>query len=349
MSTLLEADRLTKVFSRGVFRKTHNYAVRNLSLAIDEDEPTITVIAGESGSGKTTLAAMLLGFLKPTAGTIRYGGKDIHRLSGSDWKAFRRNVQPVFQDPFEVFNPIYRVDRILMQPARLYGLASSEDEARVLIEDALSQVGLRPAETLGRFPHQLSGGQRQRITVARAFLLKPKVLIADEPVSMIDASLRATVLESLRELKTELGVSIVYITHDLMTAFQIGDLIYVLYKGDVVEAGDAGDVIQSPAHPYTRLLMGSIPVPDPRVMWGADLPEQTSSDEQAIFDGTGCVFAPRCPDAMDTCTVKPPPHYASEPDRAVKCYLYDDAPMVDSNLPFGAKAGSRGNGAATIR
>ena len=338
MSNLLEADRLTKVFSRGVFKKSHNVAVRDLSLAIGEEEPSITVIAGESGSGKTTLASMLLGFLKPSHGAIRFRGNDIYQLKGADWRDFRRNVQPVFQDPFEVFNPVYRVDRILTQPAKLYGLAGSDDEARELIEEALRQVGLRPAETLGRFPHQLSGGQRQRITVARAFLLKPRVLIADEPVSMIDASLRATVLESLRELKTELGVSIVYITHDLMTAFQIGDAIYVLYKGDVVEAGDAEKVIQHPAHPYTRLLMGSIPVPDPRVQWGEDLPVTTSSDDASLASHRGCVFAPRCPDVHELCRQESPPHFASESGRAVKCFLYDDKPEVDNSRLMEATA-----------
>lgn len=340
MSLLLEADNLTKVFSRGVFRKTHNVAVRDLSLTIGEEEPTITVIAGESGSGKTTLASMLLGFQKPTGGSVRFRGRDINQLKGADWREFRRNVQPVFQDPFEVFNPVYRVDRILTQPAKLYGLASSDDEARELIEEALRQVGLRPAETLGRFPHQLSGGQRQRISVARAFLLKPRVLIADEPVSMIDASLRATVLESLRELKTELGVSIVYITHDLVTAFQIGDAIYVLYKGDVVEAGDAMKVIQAPAHPYTRMLMGSIPVPDPRVQWGADLPVMTTSDDAGLANPFGCVFAPRCPDVHGTCREVPPPHFASETGRAVKCFLYDDKPLVENIRLLDASASS---------
>lgn len=328
MSAILQADRVTKVFSRGVFRKAHNYAVRDLSLSIDEDQASITVIAGESGSGKTTLAAMLLGFLSPTNGSIRYRDADIRELKGEGWREFRRNVQPVFQDPFEVFNPVYRVDRILTQPAMLYGLARSKDEARHLVEEALTQVGLRPQETLGRFPHQLSGGQRQRITVARAFLLKPKVLIADEPVSMIDASLRATVLESLRELKDALGVSIVYITHDLMTAFQIGDSIYVLYRGDVVEAGEAEQVIQDPSHPYTKLLMGSIPVPDPRAEWGAGIPVPASSSDQIATGDRGCVFAPRCGDAMDRCNREVPPHYATEPGPAVKCFLYSDNRIV---------------------
>ena len=326
MSAVLEADRLTRVFSRGLFNKVENVAVNQISLQINDDDPSITVIAGESGSGKTTLASMLLGFMPPTSGVIRYRDRDIYSLKGSDWWEFRRNVQPIFQDPFEVFNPVYRVDRILTQPARLYNIASSDDEARELVEEALRQVGLRPAETLGRFPHQLSGGQRQRITVARAFLLKPKVIVADEPVSMIDASLRATVLESLRELKTELGISIIYITHDLTTAYQVGDTIYVLYKGSVVEAGNVESVVQAPSHPYTQLLMGSIPVPDPRVAWGENLALITSGDEREV-NVEGCAFAPRCPHAFDRCETDPP-HYRLEDDRAVKCFLHEDNPVT---------------------
>ena len=326
MSAILEADRLTRIFTRGLFNKVENVAVNEISLQINDDAPSITVIAGESGSGKTTLASMLLGFMRPTSGVIRYRDREIYSLKGRDWREFRRNVQPIFQDPFEVFNPVYRVDRILTQPAQLYNIAESEEEARELVEEALRQVGLRPAETLGRFPHQLSGGQRQRITVARAFLLKPKVIVADEPVSMIDASLRATVLESLRELKTELGISIIYITHDLTTAYQVGDTIYVLYRGSVVEAGNVESVVQSPSHPYTQLLMGSIPVPDPRVPWGENLAPITSVDELEV-SVDGCAFAPRCPHAFDRCEIDPP-HYRLEDDRAVKCFLHEDHPVT---------------------
>ena len=327
MNAVLEADRLTRVFSRGLFNKVENVAVNDVSLRIDDDNPSITVIAGESGSGKTTLASMLLGFMPPTSGAIRYRGHDISSLKGNDWREFRRNIQPIFQDPFEVFNPVYRVDRILTQPARLYNIAESEEEARELVEEALRQVGLRPAETMGRFPHQLSGGQRQRITVARAFLLKPNVIVADEPVSMIDASLRATVLESLRALKTELGISIVYITHDLTTAYQVGDTIYVLYKGSVVEAGNVENVVQEPSHPYTQLLMGSIPVPDPRMPWGDNLTPMSSGDQREV-EVEGCAFAPRCPHAFDRCE-NDPPHYRLDDNRAVKCFLYEDRPITD--------------------
>ena len=327
LSAVLEANHLTRVFSRGLFNKVENVAVNDISLRVDDDNPSITVIAGESGSGKTTLASMLLGFMRPTRGEIRYQGREIYSLKGDDWREYRRNIQPIFQDPFEVFNPVYRVDRILTQPAQLYGIAESEDEAREMVEDALRQVGLRPAETLGRFPHQLSGGQRQRITVARAFLLKPKVIVADEPVSMIDASLRATVLESLRELKTELGISIIYITHDLTTAYQVGDTIYVLYRGSVVEAGNVEHVVQEPSHPYTQLLMGSIPVPDPRVPWGENLaPITTRGEREAMAEG--CAFAPRCPHAFERCE-NDPPHFRLSDNRAVKCFLNEDRPITN--------------------
>ena len=328
MSAVLEADHLTRVFSHGLFNKVENVAVNDISLRIDDDNPSITVIAGESGSGKTTLASMLLGFMPPTRGEVRYRDRNIYSIKGDDWRDFRRNVQPIFQDPFEVFNPVYRVDRILTQPAKLYRIAESEEHARELVEEALRQVGLRPAETMGRFPHQLSGGQRQRITVARAFLLKPKVIVADEPVSMIDASLRATVLESLRELRIELGISIVYITHDLTTAYQVGDTIYVLYKGSVVEAGNVENVIQDPSHPYTQLLMGSIPMPDPRVPWGENLAQISGRDGREI-KAEGCVFAPRCPSAFERCEIDPPPHYRLEDDRAVKCFLHEDRPRTN--------------------
>ena len=337
MSTILEADHLTRVFSRGVFNKVHNVAVNDISLRVEDDNPSITVIAGESGSGKTTLASMLLGFMPPTSGNIRYQGQDIHSLKGDAWREFRRNVQPIFQDPFEVFNPVYRVDRILTQPAKLYNIAETDDHALELVEEALRQVGLRPQETMGRFPHQLSGGQRQRITVARAFLLKPKVIIADEPVSMIDASLRATVLESLRELKTELGISIIYITHDLTTAYQVGDTIYVLYRGSVVEAGDVEKVVQEPSHPYTQLLMGSIPVPDPRVPWGENLAPVSARDERETAT-TGCAFAPRCPNAFESCEIKPPPHYGLDDGRAVMCYLHEDRPVTNLDSLIASKS-----------
>ena len=223
------------------------------------DRPSITAIVGESGSGKTTLARLLLGLVAPTSGQVLYQGRDLHDLSGTERRAFRRDIQAIFQDPYGVYNPFYRVDHVLTTPVAKFRLARTKAAARGLIEDALRAVGLRPEEILGRYPHQLSGGQRQRVMVARALLLRPHLIVADEPVSMVDASLRATILGSLRQLNQERGISIIYITHDLATAYQVADNIIVLYRASVAEAGDVELVVKAPKHPYTQLLIASIP------------------------------------------------------------------------------------------
>ena len=235
-------------------------ALEPISLGIELDNAPILAVAGESGSGKTTLASLLLGFVAPSEGEIRFRGENIAKLSGVKRRVFRREVQAVFQDPFAAYNPFYRVDHALTEPLRLLGLVRSRHQAREMMEAACERVGLHPQDTLGRFPHQLSGGQRQRLMVARALLLRPKLLIADEPVSMIDASLRAIVLSSLRTLNTDLGIPILYITHDLTTAYHVANAIIVLYRGTIVEAGDAEAVIQNPQHPYTRLLVELDPI-----------------------------------------------------------------------------------------
>jgi ABC-type oligopeptide transport system ATPase subunit len=181
-------------------------------------------------------------------------------------------VQAIFQDPFAVFNPFYHVDHLLTVPIDRFRLAKSKQEARDKMDEALAAVGLRPEDILGRFPHQLSGGQRQRINVARALLLKPRIIVADEPVSMVDASLRATILDSLKKLNRDFGITILYITHDLTTAYHVADDIMVLYRGNVVEQGDVETVIRQPKHDYTKLLIDSIPWPDINRKWGDALP-----------------------------------------------------------------------------
>jgi ABC-type oligopeptide transport system ATPase subunit len=265
MTALLEAKDVTVTF-RG--RGAQKRAVDGVSLCVGGDVPRITAIVGESGSGKTTLTRLLLGFQEPTSGTVTYRGRPLDRMSGPERKQFRREVQAVFQDPFDVFNPFYKVDRALVKPLRAFGLARSAADAHAQAEQALADVGLRPLETLGRYPHQLSGGQRQRVMIARALLLKPKIILADEPVSMVDASLRATILQSLNRLKEEIGISLIYVTHDLTTAYQISDDVVVLYGGRIVEQGDAEAVIRRPSHAYTRSLVAAIPPPDPDKPWG---------------------------------------------------------------------------------
>ena len=327
MANLLELHNVTKVYSRGVLSRTSTTALNNVSLTLAENEPTIMTVAGESGSGKTTLAMLLLGFIEPSSGKIMYQGQDISRLRGSDRVAFRREVQAVFQDPFAVFNPFYTVDHLLTVPIKKFKLAKSKADARNRMEEALTAVGLRPEDILGRFPHQLSGGQRQRINVARALVLKPKLLVADEPVSMVDASLRANILETLRGLQRNHGVSIIYITHDLTTAFHIAKSIIVLYRGSVMEAGDVDSVIKTPQHPYTRLLIDSIPWPDLSRRWGET---EIKAREGEIADaGAGCRFYARCPFAMDKCAA-PPPLFRLRDHQAASCFLYDQNTPIDA-------------------
>jgi peptide/nickel transport system ATP-binding protein len=327
MAALLEARNVTKSFGGGFFHRRTTIALDEISLTIEGEHPSVTVIAGESGSGKTTLARLLLGIIRPSSGQILYRGKELAQMSAQERKTFRREVQAVFQDPFESYNPFHKVDRVLAAPVKKFGLAASEAERRKLITEALERVGLHPEDTLGRFPHQLSGGQRQRIMVARALVLKPRVIIADEPVSMVDASLRATILESLLKLTQELGISLIYITHDLTTAYQVGDSIMVLYRGSAVELGDVESVIKRPQHPYTRLLVDSIPLANPDRKWGEN-GLAASADEEVPLLVSGCKFVGRCPSAMPVCHDQPVPVFQTDPRRGVACFLYQHAPTL---------------------
>ena len=269
MASILEAKSVTKVFGGGFLsREQENVAVNSISMQLDKKAPKIIAVAGESGSGKTTLARLLLGIAKPTEGSVEYDGKDVSTFTRHERREFRREVQPIFQDPYGSYNPFYKVDHVLFNPIKNFEMADSREEAVDMVEKALELVGLVPAETLGRLPHQLSGGQRQRVMVARALLLKPKVILADEPVSAVDASLRATILDAVSRLNKDLGIAIVYVTHDLTTAYQISDEIMILYKGNLVEAGSVETVIKKPKHPYTQLLIDSIPEADPNKKWG---------------------------------------------------------------------------------
>ncbi|MCC6455028.1 MAG: ABC transporter ATP-binding protein [Caldilineaceae bacterium] len=344
MSHLLELRRVTKVFKGGTV------ALDDISFSVDDDKPSIISIAGESGSGKTTMGMMALGFMPPSTGQIFYKGQDLHKLSGRDLTVFRKEVQAVFQDPFAAYNPFYKVDHIMEVPIANFKLAKSEAEAREMMEASLVSVGLRPEETLGRFPHQLSGGQRQRLAVARALLMRPKLLIADEPVSMVDASLRATILESLHKLKRELGVTILYITHDLTTAYHVSDYIIILYRGSVMEAGDVDQVITEPKHPYTQLLIDSVPWPDLSRQWGQQ-EIIAMDDDKSVASQTGCKFAGRCPHVMEKCKVQRPPLYQIDEHHVASCFLYDEQPVLPGEelgtLFKSKKSDFAGNGVAS--
>lgn len=326
---LLELNNVTKIFGGGIGKRDYTVALDDMSMKLYAGFPHIITIAGESGSGKTTMGLLLLGFYSPTTGEVRYEGKSLDDLSRAEEFDFRRNVQAVFQDPFAVYNPFYKVDNLLSIPIKNFNLARSKDEAQDLMEDALTHVGLRPEETLGRYPHQLSGGQRQRIAVARAILLKPKLLITDEPVSMVDASLRSTILKSLRSLNQEFGIPILYITHDLTTAYHISDYILILYQGSVMEAGDVDAIIRNPKHPYTQLLVRSIPWPDPDRQWG-DVEIINPGRNINPHEIKGCKFSRRCPHVHDICHTARPDLFKLDDQRGVACYLYKDAPETVS-------------------
>jgi oligopeptide/dipeptide ABC transporter ATP-binding protein len=327
---LIEAIDVSKRFAGGLGREG-TLALAGLSLAIDAEKPSIIAVVGESGSGKTTLARLLLGFAEPSGGEIRYRGANLRALDRDGRRAFRHDVQAVFQDPYGVYNPFYRVDHLLATPLRRFRLAGSRAEAREVISGALRAVGLQPEEILGRFPHQLSGGQRQRVMVARALLLKPKLIVADEPVSMVDASLRATILGSLRKLTDERGISILYITHDLATAYQISDSILVLYRAHLAEAGAVEQVVADPQHPYTQLLVSAIPRAQAARDWLEQ--EEAAGPNGVTPTAAGCCFAERCPVAMPACVAAPPGLYRTAPRRAVACLQYQDHPAVPRGDP----------------
>ena len=260
MSAILEVDRVSKRFALGgVLSRNYVHAVTDASFAIEEGQPEVFTIVGESGSGKTTLARMMLGLETPTSGEIRLSGRSMADRRGRAARLeFMCHAQPVFQNPFEAFNPLKRVDRYLDASARVLLGARGRDRAAAAMDEALHKVGLSLAEVRGRYPHELSGGQLQRVAIARALIPNPEVLIADEPVSMVDASLRMSIVNLLRDLRDTLRVTVIYITHDLATAYYISDRIIIMQRGYVVEMGPAQAVLESPEHPYARLLKESV-------------------------------------------------------------------------------------------
>lgn len=276
-------------------------------------------VAGESGSGKSTLANLLVGLERPTGGLIRIGDRDLSGLRRAELLAFRRHVQMVFQDPFASLNPRFTVRRTVEEPLVIHGLG--DRRARLArVREALEEADLRPAELfLDRFPHQLSGGQRQRAAIARAIVLRPSVLVADEPVSMLDVSVRAGILRLLRGLVERLSMSLVFITHDLSLIGQMCDDLAIMYQGRIVELGPALDVLARPLHPYTRALIAAVPVPDPG--------RRPLEDEVALLEATapvgaapGCRFAPRCAHAVERCRADDPRLRALEESHEAACH-----------------------------
>ena len=306
-------------------RGQHITAVDDVSFSVPADKPTLLTIVGESGSGKTTLTRNLLGLTRPTRGSVCYNGKDIYHMSREEFMNYRREVQPVFQDPYATYNPFYRIDRVLELPIRKFKLAQSKDEARAKIEDALKAVDLRPSDVLGRYPHQLSGGERQRIMLARVYLIRPKIIVADEPLSMIDASLRTLFLNIMLDFRDKHGISSIHITHNLATAYYLGGEMMIMCRGRVIERGDMDAIIAKPAHPYTQMLIDSVPSPDPENRWqekrgAAGVVEISELKAEA----DACVFTARCPHVMDACFSKRPPTIQISNNQGAACLLYEN-------------------------
>ncbi len=319
-STLLQAEGLTRVFHiRQGFSSRAFHAVDEASFSLEADKPEIFTIAGESGSGKTTLARMILGMERPTMGALAYKGRNIVELTGYEKKHwFFKEVQPVFQDPFATFSPLKRLDHYLFETVFNYRITDKAG-AEGYINQVLNEVGLSLDEIKGRYPNELSGGQAQRVSIARALITHPSLIVADEPVSMVDASLRMSIVNMFRKLKDDQQVSILYITHDLATAYYAADRIAVMLRGWIVELGPVEEVLGNPLHPYTRNLKQSIPQADPDQVWQEKVNlTELESDE---YNRVGCKFAGRCPAVMDICRRQVPPNVIHQ-GRMVKCFLY---------------------------
>lgn len=308
----------------GVLERTKLIAVNDVSFSLSSEKPEIFTLAGESGSGKTTLARLLLGDLEVTSGKVYFEGRDISEIrKPAEKKAFMKKVQPVFQNPFETFNPLRLVESYLFDTALNFGIARNRQEAADVVDDALRQVGLSLAEVTKRYPHELSGGQIQRISVARALIPQPRVILADEPVSMVDASLRMEIVNLFRKLRDEQRVTVIYITHDLATAYYISDRIAIMLRGFIVESGPVEEVLGNPMHPYTQLLKESVPELEPRVKeaWAKNI--SLGATEVKEYSQIGCKFASRCPYVMDICRQVNPPDVQVN-NRIAKCFLYTE-------------------------
>lgn len=309
---MLALEKVSKVYRIGAFGLQRLTAVRNVSFEIGERE--IVSLIGESGSGKSTIGKLILRLTPITAGMIRFDGMDISTLKGGALKEYYRKVQGVFQDPFASYNPIFKADRIFAMVRDEFFPDVGVREWKEKVEEALSCVGLNPPDVLGRFPHQLSGGQLQRFLIARALLLDICLLVADEIISMLDASTRIDVLNLLTDLKAH-GLSILFITHDLSLAYYVSDWAMILYGGRILEMGPTDRVYLHPLHPYTEMLMESVPRLDRR--W-----EEAIQIEKAARSGrsvVGCVYADRCPEAMEICTHQEPELVEAETGHFVAC------------------------------
>ncbi|WP_400164320.1 ABC transporter ATP-binding protein [Brevibacillus sp. TJ4] len=315
---LLEVKGLTKHFTskQGLFRKEKVVrAVDGVDLVIYPGE-TVSIV-GESGCGKSTTGRCILRLIEPTDGQVLFEGKDIRRLSGEELRKARRDMQLVFQDPFASLNPRKSVGQILEDPLIVHGIGTPA-ERRNKVEEMIEIVGLSKQQ-LDRFPHEFSGGQRQRIGIARALILRPKLIVADEPVSALDVSIQAQILNLMQDLQKEFSLTYLFISHDLSVVRHISDRVAVMYLGKVVEVADKKKLYEQPTHPYTQALLSAVPVPDPhhtaqRIILEGDMPSPANPP-------SGCTFHPRCRHCMDICKTTAPAWKERADGHLVSCHL----------------------------
>jgi oligopeptide/dipeptide ABC transporter ATP-binding protein len=322
--TLLEVRSLKKTFLAekpnlffgGTEKLVH--AIDGIDFSLSRGE--VLAVVGESGCGKSTLALTLMGLEIPDKGSISFEGVDYSSLDDKGMKKLRRRIQMIFQDPYEALNPTQTIEEIITEPLIVHGMAKGKEQRRRLAMQALDDSGLKPSEIyLERFPHQLSGGQRQRVVIAGALVLEPCLLIADEPVSMLDVSIRAEIINLLAELRQSRQISVIFITHDLGTVGYFADRIAVMYLGRIVEIGPTREILSNAAHPYTKALLSVIPVPNPRLRKQRIILQGETPNPVDI--PTGCRFHPRCPIAVDQCKATDPPLVEVVPGHTTACLL----------------------------
>lgn len=318
----LKVDNLSMHFPihGGLFRKTvgYVYAVNSVSFEVTKGE-TLGIV-GESGCGKTTLGRAVVRLYQPTGGVVNFDGEDIAKLSGSELYPYKKRIQMIFQDPYASLNPRMNVNQMLIEPLKLHGIGKGRAERQQMVLDILKVVGLRPEDRY-RFPHEFSGGQRQRIGIARSLILKPDLIVADEPVSALDVSIQSQVLNLLNELQDKMGLTYLFISHDLTVVKYIADKIMVMYLGNAIEHASSDGINTNPRHPYTRSLLSAVPVPNPertstRFVLQGDVPSPSSPPP-------GCAFNTRCPFVTDICRKKKPaprPVEGNDPSHWVACH-----------------------------